>query len=1525
MGTMRKVWTLVLLTSLLFANRTCLVAATLFDSRKMMDVDEIRPGMKGFGESVFEGTKIEPFHVSVLGVLKRIDAGGDAVLIRIEDGPVVAKGYGIIAGMSGSPIYLNGKLIGALSFGWSFAKEPIAGVTPIRQMLETFEPATAKTSEVRTTCTFESRYGPVRVAGKHLNRFVVQAGSTPGRYLSGEDTALMQLVATPLMVTGMRPSSIRELEKLLEPFNVVPLAAPGGAGPEVRSPLVPGSAIGAQLMAGDMDLTAIGTVTYVDGDRVLAFGHPFLGLGESQLPMTTAYINGVFSSVNSSFKLGSASVPVGTVTEDRTWCIGGKVGKKPDLVQALYNVTDKDRGYSRRLEYQVVRNKLLSPALLMMSFGESISNVVSPVREGTTEMKLVVKPEGLPDITRENIYTDAGGGGMMLFGGQAGPEGELMTVLSLLADNRFKRVTPQRVEATVTFTTKVSSSIIEKVFVSKTRVKPGETVTISVHLRPHEQPVTVKELQVQVPTTARSGPIRVGVAGGEIADRLKFAFGLRPPTAQTLQQEIQYFESQFRNDRIVVFMAMPALGVEMNGYRLPNLPMPFLEVFRGTGSGAVRMLREDETVQFPATEVVSGLGLATLMVETEELEKSGTFMPMGLEGPGAEGESPVPPDMERFGMEGSEGPDADTLIRDMNTVHLNGGRKKNPWQDLLFQGLKAGKAPPKEGNAPAKKEDLDTDSPVEMPSWEEVDEVEAEVDTESSDGTPSASKNHRTKAIARAPSTWIQASEKEFSKGKFERAYVQSNGKVALAPEVQSLYSNAQLYPMCQVLDPNGCLYVGTWLQPKVVRVDSVGNSSVFFESPTGAAISALAFEGGFLFAAESPTGNLYRISANGSSEKLCTLTEPMIWSLASLGEGNLLVGTGGAGKVFRVDKEGKATMIAQVPDRHVLSVQVTKQGQVYLLTHPKGKVYRLTSEGKLESVFESAKAGALAMTTDDAGILYVATSPRGFVYRVGTDGKVQELYKPREKNILSLTAGPEGSVYAGTGPRGNVFRISSDGTAGAMMTPDDSFITSLVRNATGDLYATTANANRILRLGFGGVQRGSFTSAVHAADTLAHWGTLQWDAETSEGAAVTVQTRSGNTAYPDKGWSDWSQPYTESHGTAVTSPPGRFLQYRLNFSGNGNKSPTVRRVAVIYMNQNRPPKVQMKSPGVGDHVSGKYSVRWTAKDPDSDKLKYQTFYSPDAGTTWVEVVEEKKKKAADKEAKTPEEPSTMEETKETTESAKEGDRPGVNIGEQKEEIPEMPTPEERPGKGFAVSSLSPESSDMKDSTEADMEPPTDMGEGMEGPSFDFGSKQSRMWDTGKIPDGVYQVKVVVSDEIANPKERLTAEVIEGPIVVDNTPPEALLPEPFKQIPTELVKVKVTDALSSVTSAEYRVDTGEWIAAAATDGIFDSKAEEVEIKPESITAGKHTLKVRVRDSAGSEKVFEVKYDTGGEDQAGKTTEPKKDGTGPDKPAQPAAGEKPKVEKRSRSKGKKGKEKEPTLPPKPQPPKQASPP
>src|SRR5215212_40078 len=352
--------------SLLFT----LTAATAAASADTMPLSQIQKGMKGYGLTVFEGTKVERFDVEILGVLNNIGPSQDLILARV-DSPVV-KRAGVIAGMSGSPIFIDGKVIGALAYAWQFAKEPVAGITPIEEML--------KISQRIAPAGATLAGATPRMSGSEMLKSIAD------RKLDGAFQALMKTFsATPVStVNGARPIA---LPLSLSSFAPEPIAR--------FSPELERLGVVAVLLNGDFTVAATGTVTYIDGDRVYAFGHPFLDMGEISFPMATSEIVTVLPSVASSFKFSNTGPVVGALRQDRAAGIMGVVGENAQLIPV--EITLNGAGPEQVYRVNVVRNSRLSPIMLAMVTDSVIANAQRAAGERTVLLESEIRLKGFAE------------------------------------------------------------------------------------------------------------------------------------------------------------------------------------------------------------------------------------------------------------------------------------------------------------------------------------------------------------------------------------------------------------------------------------------------------------------------------------------------------------------------------------------------------------------------------------------------------------------------------------------------------------------------------------------------------------------------------------------------------------------------------------------------------------------------------------------------------------------------------------------------------------------------------------------------------------------------------------------------------------------------------------------------------------------------------------------------------------------------------------------------------------------------
>ncbi|HMF61407.1 MAG TPA: SpoIVB peptidase S55 domain-containing protein, partial [Vicinamibacterales bacterium] len=333
----------------------------------LMPLEEIKPGMTGIGRTVFEGANLQEFKVAIIGVLRNIQGPNrNLILARLEGGPLAKTG--VAAGMSGSPVYIDGRLIGAVSYSiGSFPTEAIAGITPIAEMTDATQMVKRVPSQqarIELPVSRESLATALKAAFSRLEPFArrpsdVQVFGMP-EAAGAQLGAMLRPISTPLIMSGFEPSSIELLTGAFGSAGFTPVvggAVGGGQGKGLNIPerqmtgaLREGDAVGVSLVGGDLEMGATGTITHIDGDKIYAFGHPFFGLGPAQFPMTRAYVYAMLPSLMSSFKISSMGEVIGTMQQDRATAIAGTLGKGPAVVPMSVTLasTREDGSTSKR-------------------------------------------------------------------------------------------------------------------------------------------------------------------------------------------------------------------------------------------------------------------------------------------------------------------------------------------------------------------------------------------------------------------------------------------------------------------------------------------------------------------------------------------------------------------------------------------------------------------------------------------------------------------------------------------------------------------------------------------------------------------------------------------------------------------------------------------------------------------------------------------------------------------------------------------------------------------------------------------------------------------------------------------------------------------------------------------------------------------------------------------------------------------------------------------------------------------------
>jgi len=724
-------------------------------------------------------------------------------------------------------------------------------------------------------------------------------------------------------------------------------------------------------------------------------------------------------------------------------------------------------------------------------------------------------------------------------------------------------------------------------------------------------------------------------------------------------------------------------------------------------------------------------------------------------------------------------------------------------------------------------------------------------------------------AFGSATTAWEMTSYQDFIRGQFQGVSLSRDGRLTLAPKVDTLFSSGQAVVWSVAEGVNGVVYVATGHRGRVYQVDPSGASSLLWTAEQPEVFAIATDRNGVLYAGTSPDGKVYRIEKGKATEYFAPKTR-YIWSLATGLDGALYVGTGDQGKIYRVTSAGSGELYYDTGQSHVTGLAVDAQGRLLAGTEPNGILYRVSAKDKAFVLYDASLPEVRAILPQPDGTVYVAalggslakraqaaaqaaqagtggavtvqggtqsvtveaqntqpgaeikpqTDPsklaqpaptpqvttqitatpdltgveRSAIYRINPDNTVETLWSSKEENAYDLLALPNQLLFS-TDTNGRIYGLSRDRKITLVLQTNDGEATRLLPSA-GSVLVATGDMGRIYRLGEVPGAAGDYESPVHDAGTAARWGSLSWRAETAPSTGLGFRTRTGNSAKPDKTWSDWSEPLHDPAASRIVSPNARYIQWKAEFSGAGGATPILDNVTLAYLPQNSPPIVksinvtlqmaaassvkaiqQSISPysvtvtDSGDASAAasagtptqtlsraaaqQITISWQAEDPDGDRLVYNLYFRADDERRWMLL------------------------------------------------------------KG-------------------------DLHEN----GFTF--------DSDVLADGKYYFRVLASDREVNPPATAReADLTSAPVMIDNTPPVVTIGPVRRTGATAEVDFDARDAASPLRRCEYSLDATGWVPLEAADGVIDSQQERFVLSLDKLSPGEHLVVIRVLDSASN--------------------------------------------------------------------------
>jgi hypothetical protein len=713
--------------------------------------------------------------------------------------------------------------------------------------------------------------------------------------------------------------------------------------------------------------------------------------------------------------------------------------------------------------------------------------------------------------------------------------------------------------------------------------------------------------------------------------------------------------------------------------------------------------------------------------------------------------------------------------------------------------------------------------------------------------------------------TWEMDSYSDFVAGHFEGVSLSREGRLSLAPKVDTVFTSDQPVVWSVAAAPDGTLYAGTGNRGRLYRINPDGKSSLLWTAEQPEIFAVMVDSKGVVYAGTSPDGKVYRI-VNGKAEEYFAPQARYIWSLAAAPDGALFVGTGDQGKIFRVEGPGKGEVYYDTGQSNITGMAVDSQGRLLAGTDPNGILYRITAKDKAFALYDSSLPEIRSIVPMPDGTVYAAalggsvakraqaaqqaaqgmsgiptiasttitveaqaggeikppeakpqTQPavvpqvntpapqitdtsgvdKSAIYRINADNTVETLWSSKEENAYDLLALPNQVLFS-TDQNGRIYGLAPDLRLTLVTETGEGETTRLLPSGHS-ILAATGNLGHIYRLGEKPGASGSYEAPVHDSGTASRWGNLTWRADVPAGCGLVFRTRSGNSARPDRTWSDWSGPLTDSTGARIASPNARYIQWKVEMSGSAGATPLLNGITLAYLPQNSPPVVRSIS------VISQASLPSQASksSASSSSAAYSVTVSADNSDT-----------SAGTSSGTPTQTLTRAATQQITVSWQADDPDGDRL------VYNLYFRAEGETKWMLLRS------------------------GTHDTSMTF--------DADVLADGKYYFRVTASDREANPPATAReAELIGTPVTIDNTPPAITLGTVRYAGGAAHVEWASADADSALRRCEYSLDAGDWVPMEAVDGIIDSPRERFALDLTGLSAGEHLLVVRVADSANN--------------------------------------------------------------------------
>ncbi|MFQ5713072.1 MAG: hypothetical protein ACE5GU_03475 [Candidatus Scalinduaceae bacterium] len=718
--------------------------------------------------------------------------------------------------------------------------------------------------------------------------------------------------------------------------------------------------------------------------------------------------------------------------------------------------------------------------------------------------------------------------------------------------------------------------------------------------------------------------------------------------------------------------------------------------------------------------------------------------------------------------------------------------------------------------------------------------------------------------------TWIETDRSDFAKGKLENVSVHDRGKLTLSPNKLRIKEVPAAYVWCLAKNEAGLIFAGTGDPGSIFKITQNGDVTEFYKTPELHVKTIATDNTGNIYAGTLPHGRIYKITSDGKGGIFCELPDPYIWDLVFDSNGNLYAATGNNGIIYKISEEGIPSVFFDSPYSNILDLAIDEENNTYAACEPEGLIYKITTNGNASVLYDTEESEVHCLAIDKNGILYAGTSSgippvlpiitpptppqiqlplpieelpyeandillndlfpntnmdnskhpaedyikdefrerpvpaeRNSVYRIDKDGRVKEILVVEKAFILCLTVNSNNDVLVGTGNKAKLFKIVNGNVEDTSLLYDfyESQVLDILPYKDGYKYIATGNNANVYQLSSDYSSKGTYESGVHDTSYISSWGCISWEGKTPSQTEIRLSTRSGNSKKPDSTWSDWSEEYERS-GEKTKSPPARFIQYRVTLTTNDSiTAPILDNASIAYLPQNQPPLIKSIT------ISSPRDSSREKTDANNNSKIYKTPSYPKKNESNFGLSIHEPKKLINWEASDPN-----------------NDRLRFDLEY----------------KGIEENKWNELRRNIKE-------------------------EKIYHWNTNRIPDGYYQVKVIASDVLDNPMElALKEEKASNAFLVDNTRPiisdlkTIMEADPSERLGragrarnTLIISGIARDEMCNITEIQYSVDSGDWNPVFPADKIFDSKEESFLLKIPYVSSEEHAIVINAIDAEGN--------------------------------------------------------------------------